>query len=154
MSTRGEKTVVVAVPLEDFWLTITDYTAYPRILEDVKTATIVERTGSEVVVSFTIKVLLKGFDYTLRMREEPPGPDGHASLTWSMVSSSTLAQNDGGWKLVKVSETSTQVTYWNELASKGFLPKSFINGLARIALPAMLKRWSAFAEERAKKNRG
>lgn len=151
MTTRGEKTVLVQVPLVDFWLTITDYLAYPKILDDVKTATIVERTEREAVVAFTIKVLLKGFDYTLRMREEPPGGDGaSAALTWTMVSSSTLAQNDGGWRLEKVDANTTRVTYWNELASKGFLPKSFINGLVRIALPSMLKRWTSFAESRAK----
>lgn len=152
MSTRGEKTVTVHVPLTDFWKTITDYTAYPKILDDVKTATVVERTGHEAVVAFTIKVLLKGFDYTLRMREEPPGPDADsAALSWSMVDSSTLSQNDGGWRLEKLDATSTRVTYWNELASKGFLPKSFINGLVRIALPTMLKRWTSFAEARAKR---
>lgn len=151
MTTRGEKTVLVQVPLVDFWLTITDYLAYPKILDDVKTATIVERTEREAVVAFTIKVLLKGFDYTLRMREEPPGEDGtSAALTWTMVSSSTLAQNDGGWRLEKVDASTTRVTYWNELASKGFLPKSFINGLVRIALPSMLKRWTSFAESRAR----
>lgn len=151
MTTRGEKTVLVQVPLVDFWQTITDYLAYPKILDDVKTATIVERTEREAVVAFTIKVLLKGFDYTLRMREEPPGPDGtSAGLSWTMVSSSTLAQNDGGWRLEKVDASTTRVTYWNELASKGFLPKSFINGLVRIALPSMLKRWTSFAESRAK----
>lgn len=151
MTTRGEKTVLVQVPLMDFWQTITDYLAYPKILDDVKTATLVERTEREAVVAFTIKVLLKGFDYTLRMREEPPGPDGaSAALTWTMVSSSTLAQNDGGWRLEKVDASTTRVTYWNELASKGFLPKSFINGLVRIALPSMLKRWTSFAEARAK----
>jgi ribosome-associated toxin RatA of RatAB toxin-antitoxin module len=152
MSTRGEKTVVVHVPLRDFWQTITDYTSYPQILDDVKTATIVERTEREAVVAFTIKVLLKGFDYTLRMREEPPdATNTSAALTWSMVSSSTLAQNDGGWRLEKADDHSTRVTYWNELASKGLLPKSFINGLVRIALPTMLKRWSSFAEARAKR---
>jgi hypothetical protein len=40
------------------------------------------------------------------------------------------------------------VTYWNEVASKGFLPKTFINTLVRIALPSMLKRWSDYAEAR------
>jgi len=155
MTTRGEKTILANVPLQAFWETITDYPAYPKIVDDVKTATIVERTTREAVVAFTIKVLLKGFDYTLRMREEPPaeatpGSGLVATLSWTLVSSGTLAQNDGGWRLEAVSPTETRVTYWNELASKGFLPKSFINGLARIALPTMMKRWSSFAEARAR----
>lgn len=153
MTTRGEKTVLVQVPIQVFWDTITDYTSYPAILDDVKTAVVVERNGPEAVVAFTIKVLLKSFDYTLRMREEAPSDSGgvSAALTWTMVSSNSLAQNDGGWRLEAVGPSETRVTYWNELASRGLLPKSFINGLARIALPSMLKRWSAFAEARARK---
>jgi len=145
MSTRGEKTIIAPVPIEAFWLTITDYLAYPKILDDIKGATIVERTGSVAVVAFQLKVLLKGFDYTLRMVEEGPN-----KLTWSLVSSNTLKQNDGGWLLEAVSPTETRVTYWNELAAKAFLPKSFINALARIALPTMLKRWTTYADARAK----
>ena len=143
MTTRGEKSILVPVPIDAFWATITDYRAYPEILEDVKTAEIISREGGVVVVTFTIKVFLKGFDYTLRMVEEAPN-----ALTWSLVSSNTLAQNDGGWRLEKVSETETRVTYWNQLAAKAWLPKSFINGLARIALPSMLKRWTTYAERR------
>lgn len=143
MSTRGEKTITVPVPIEAFYATITDYFAYPRIIDDIKSAEIVERNGNVVVVAFQLKVLLKGFDYTLRMVEEGP-----TKLTWSLVSSSTLKQNDGGWTLEALSPTETRVTYWNVLAAKSFLPKSFINALARIALPAMLKRWTTYAERR------
>jgi len=146
MTTRGEKTIIAPVPIEAFWATITDYVAYPQIIDDIKGAEIRERTGNVVVVAFQLRVLLKGFDYTLRMVEEGPN-----KLTWSLVSSSTLKQNDGGWTLEAVSPTETRVTYWNVLAAKSFLPKSFINGLARIALPSMLKRWTAYAERRATK---
>ncbi len=152
MSTRGEKTVIVNVPIDAFWATITDYLAYPRILEDVKTAEIVSREGHVTTVAFTIKVLLKGFDYTLRMVEELPAEGKPtANLTWTMVSSSALSQNDGGWRLEAAGPNATRVTYWNEVASKGFLPKTFINTLVRIALPSMLKRWSDYAEARAKR---
>lgn len=143
MSTRGEKTIIAPVPIEAFWATITDYLAYPKILDDIKGATIVERTNNVVIVAFQLRVLLKGFDYTLRMVEEAPN-----ALTWSLVSSSTLKQNDGGWRLEAISPTETKVTYWNECAAKAFLPKSFVNGLARIALPSMLKRWTSYAEKR------
>ncbi len=143
MTTRGEKTIVVPVPIEAFWATITDYLAYPRILDDIKSATIVERDANATVVAFELRVLLKSFDYTLRLVEQAP-----TTLTWSLVTSKTLAQNDGGWTLEAISPTETRVTYWNVLAAKSFLPKSFINALARIALPSMLKRWSRYAQER------
>jgi len=144
MTTRGERSMVAQVPLEVFFATITDYTAYPRILEDIKTAEVVTREGNVVVVAYTLKVLLKAFDYTLRMVEERPN-----ALSWSLVSSSSLKQNDGGWRLEALAPKLTRVTYWNELAARSFLPKSFINGLARIALPSMLRRWAAYAAERS-----
>ena len=143
--THGEKTVIVHVPIEAFFATITDYLAYPRILDDIKGASIVSREGNVVVVAFHLRVLLKSFDYTLRMVEEAP----HA-LTWTLVSSNTLAQNDGGWRLEATSPSETRVTYWNEVASKSFLPKAFVNGLARIALPSMLRKWAHYAEQRLK----
>ena len=143
MATRGEKTILVGVPLSVFWATITDYLAYPSILDDVTSAEIRERSGADVTVAFTIRVLLKGFDYTLRMREEAPH-----TLSWTLVSSATLAQNDGGWRLEAVSPTETRVTYWNEVAARAWIPKTFINALIRIALPSMLRRWQTHAEQR------
>ncbi len=145
MTTRGEKTIIAHVPIEAFFATITDYLAYPHIIDEIKGSEIVERNGNVVIVAFQLKVLLKGFDYTLRMVEEVP-----TKLTWSLVSSSSLKQNDGGWTLEAISPTETRVTYWNELAAKSFLPKSFINALARITLPTVLRRWSAYAAQRAK----
>ena len=144
MSSRGEKTITVPVPIEAFWATITDYLAYPEILDDIQSAEIVEREANVAVVSFQLKVLLKRFDYVLRLTEEAP-----TRLSWTLVSSKSLAQNDGGWELEAVSPNETRVTYWNELAARSFLPKSFINGLARIALPSMMKRWSRYAQQRA-----
>jgi len=142
--TRGDKTIVAPVPIDAFFATITDYLAYPRVLDDIKSAEIVSRGERVAVVSFHLRVLLKSFDYTLRLVEEPP----HA-LTWTLVSSNSLSQNDGGWRLEAISPTQTRVTYWNEVASKSFLPKAFVNGLARIALPSMLKKWAHHAELRA-----
>lgn len=153
MTTRGEKSILVPVPIDAFWATITDYRAYPQILDDIKSAEIIERAPGVAVVAFQLRVLLKGFDYTLRMVEHPPaaltpGTPARATLTWTLVHSKTLKQNNGGWELEAASPTETRVTYWNELAARAFLPKSFINALARIALPSMMKRWSAYAEAR------
>ncbi|MCC6620002.1 MAG: SRPBCC family protein [Deltaproteobacteria bacterium] len=141
----AEKSTVAKVPIEVFFATITDYLAYPEILDDIQTASVVSREGHVTTVAFTLKVLFRTFDYTLRMVEEPP-TGGMAKLTWSLVSSGTLAQNDGGWRLEALSPTETKVTYWNELAARSWLPKTFINGLARIVLPKMLKRWAHYAE--------
>jgi len=142
---QAEKSTVAKVPIEAFFATITDYLAYPQILDDIQTSSIVSREGHVVTVAFTLKVLFRTFDYTLRMVEEPPA-DGVARLTWSLVSSSTLKQNDGGWRLEALSPTETKVTYWNELGARSWLPKAFINALARIVLPKMLRRWAQYAE--------
>lgn len=142
MASRGKKSIEVPVPIEAFWATITDYLAYPQILDEIKTSRIVERDAGGAVVAFEIRVLFKRFDYVLRLTEEAP-----TRLSWSLESSSTLAQNDGGWELEALGPELTRVTYWNELAARSFLPKSFINALARIALPSMLRRWSRYAQQ-------
>ncbi len=138
---QAEKTIDVNVPLAFFYDIICDFEAYPTFSKDVETAVIEERDGDNVTALFTVKVLRRRFDYRLAFVLA-----SDTEVSWTLVDSSTLAQNDGGWRLEAIDAQTTRVTYWNELAAKLFLPKTFINGVVKLALPNMLKQWRRHAE--------
>ncbi len=142
MSHAARKTIVANVPIADFYATVVDYLAYPQITDEVKSARIVSREGNVVLVTFTAKVLLKSFDYTVRMVEDP----ANYTMSWTLVSSSTLTENRGSWKLEAMSDTQTRVTYENALGAKLWIPSSFINSLSSVVLPKVLRRWSEYTE--------
>lgn len=137
----GSKTAIAHVPIDFFWSIITDYERYPQIVDDVRKARIVERRAGETVATFTAKVFLKSFDYTIRLVEDKP-----RKLTWSLVESGSFTANDGGWELEAVGPNETKVHYWMSLQTKLWLPKSFVSAAANLALPSVLKRWIAFSE--------
>ncbi|MFO0745977.1 MAG: SRPBCC family protein [Myxococcota bacterium] len=141
MSHDAEKSIIAPVPIDDFYQTVVDYLAYPHITDEVKSAHIVSRDGPVSIVHFTAKIMFRSFDYTLRMVEDRPH-----GMSWTFVSSNTLTENRGWWKLEAISPHETKVTYWNELGARSWLPNGFINALARVVLPRVLRRWSAYAQ--------
>ncbi len=142
MSHAARKTIVANVPIADFYATVVDYLAYPQITDEVKSARIVSREGNVVIVTFTAKVLMKTFDYTVRMVEDR----ANFGMSWTLVSSSSLTVNRGSWALEAVSDTQTRVSYENELGAKLWIPNSFITSLSSVVLPKMLRRWTEYAE--------
>jgi coenzyme Q-binding protein COQ10 len=139
----GTRTTTIAVPVEFFWGLITDYERYPEMLDEMKHVRVLSRTDREVVVAFTVKVLLKSFNYTLKLVEERPN-----RLTWSLVESDTLSVSNGGWELEALGPTTTRANYRAELRAKMWLPKAFLNALTNLSLPSMLRHWSRYAEAR------
>lgn len=135
------KTIIVPVPMSDFYRTVTDYLAYPDITDEVKSARIISREGPVSIVEFTAKVMFRSFDYRLRMVEEAPN-----KMAWTFISSNTLTQNRGSWVLEALSPNETRVTYSNELGAKAWIPDSFINALAGVVLPRVLKKWAVYAQ--------
>ncbi len=141
MTHSARKSIVAQVPIADFYATVVDYLAYPQITDEVKSARIESRQGNIVIVTFTAKVLMKGFDYTVRMQEDP----ANYGMSWTFVSSNTLTENRGSWQLEALSETETRVTYENALGAKLWIPNSFITTLSGVVLPKVLRRWSDYA---------
>jgi coenzyme Q-binding protein COQ10 len=138
---KAEKSVEMAVPLQFFYDMITDYPRYPDFVREVKTSEALETVGNVTKVAFTLRVLTRPFDYVLEMTAEPG-----VGLSWTLVESKTLKQNDGGWTLEALDDASVRVTYWNDLAALAWIPKRFINALIRVSLPAMLRHWKKLAE--------
>ena len=147
MSHAAQKTIVAHVPIADFYATIVDYHAYPQITDEVKSVRTVSRDGDVAVVAYTARIMLKSFEYTLRMDERP---DEHR-MSWTLVSSSTLTINRGSWRLEALSADRTRVHYENELGARIWVPNSFITALSGVVLPKMLRRWAEYAEAQVRR---
>jgi ribosome-associated toxin RatA of RatAB toxin-antitoxin module len=135
-----QHTIVAEVPMADFFRTITDYAAYPAISDEVRTAKVLSRDGNTSVVAFTSKIMLKSFDYTLRMVEHP---ERHG-MSWTLVNSSVLTENRGGWSLEALSKNETRITYEVELGARVWVPSSFINSLSGLVLPKVMRRFAEY----------
>jgi ribosome-associated toxin RatA of RatAB toxin-antitoxin module len=139
----GSRSTTIAVPIDFFWGLITDYARYPEMLDEMKDVRVLSRSGNEVTVAFSARVMLKSFTYTLRLVEERPN-----RLSWSLIESDTLSVSNGGWVLEALGPTTTRAHYTAELRAKIWLPKAFLNALTTLSLPAMLRHWSRYAEAR------
>jgi ribosome-associated toxin RatA of RatAB toxin-antitoxin module len=137
-----QHTIIAEVPVADFYRTITDYGAYPAISDEVKSARVISRDGHSAVVAFTSKIMMKGFDYTLRMTEDP---ERHR-MSWTLVNSSVLTENRGGWTLEALSATETRITYEVALGARVWVPSSFINSLSGLVLPKVMKRFAEYTQ--------
>jgi coenzyme Q-binding protein COQ10 len=142
----GSKSAIANVPIDFFWSLISDYERYPDIVEDVRTAKVIERRGADVIATFTARVFLKSFGYTIRLTEDKP-----RRLTWTLVQSDSFVANDGGWELEAIGPEQTRINYWMSIKSNLWLPKTFVNAAARLALPSVLKRWCDYAENEWRK---
>lgn len=141
----ARKTIVAPVNIADFYATVVDYLAYPAITDEVKSARVLSREGDVAIVHFTARVMLKSFDYTLRMVEDP----ARYTMSWSLVSSSTLTDNRGRWTLEALGPAETRVTYENALGTKLWIPNSFVTSLSGAVLPKVLRRWTDYAQAQA-----
>ena len=137
----ARKTIVAPVPIADFYAAVVDYLAYPAITDEVKSARVLSREGPVAIVHFTARVLLKSFDYTLRMVEDPE----RFTMSWSLVSSSSLSDNRGAWTLEALSPSETRVTYENALGTRLWIPNSFVTSLSGAVLPKVMRRFTEYA---------
>ena len=63
----GEMTIDIAAPPEAVFPVLTDYEKYPEILQNMESATVLQRAAAHVDAQFTLN-LIRRVTYTLRMR--------------------------------------------------------------------------------------
>jgi coenzyme Q-binding protein COQ10 len=138
----AEQQVVIDAPVERVFATIIDYERYPEFLPDIKQVHVLERHDGLAVVRFELELIMR-VSYTLRLSEEPP-----YRLSWTLEQAKMLAENNGGWTLVREGEK-TRATYALEVKLRGLIPKSVSTRLLGTTLPETLDRFKARAEGRS-----
>ncbi|MBT3234380.1 MAG: hypothetical protein HN353_00345 [Bdellovibrionales bacterium] len=130
-----ERTEIFDIPLDKFYQVIADYESYPEFVDGVSATKIVERSGSETVVEYSLN-LIKKFSYTLKLTEDKPN-----GLSWELIKGDIFKFNSGSWQLKALDDGRTEVSYRLEVEFKGFAPKMVVNKLVSHNLPAMMQSY-------------
>ena len=137
----AEKSIIVNTSPEVLYDVIADYEKYPEFLKDISAVRVIERSPQASVVEFTVN-LIKKVDYTIRLTGERP-----RSVSWTLVKSSILKANNGGWTLEDLGGGRTKATYRLELQVSMFVPGRIADSLTGSTLPATLEAFKARAEQ-------
>ena len=96
-------------------------------------AEILSINGNTVEVRFTLN-LIKRVQYTLKLTGTP-----NTALDWTLVESSIMKSNIGGWKLKDLGDGRTEATYSVDVVpSTRLIPRRVISMLTEQSLPATL----------------
>ena len=137
---RGERTIVVNVPPEHMFDVVADYERYPEFGSGILEATVEERSGQVLVVSFAVKVV-KLIEYTLRLVHDRP-----QRIDWTLVRGNLMKSNVGGWQFNPLSGARTEVRYSCEIGMGALVPRAVTVALVDISLPKMLSEFKTRAE--------
>lgn len=144
---RADHTVAIAAPLAQVLAVITEFEQYPEFLPAVRHARVVGQEGAAWEVSFSVQ-LARRLDFTLRILQHVPAPDGTVRLSWSLVQGALMAC-DGGWTLRPREDGGTDATWETEVLVQAFVPQVLVNTLRRWDLPELLEAFRRRAEPAA-----
>ena len=130
-------------PIENVYHVITDYKSYPEFVEGVSDVNVIEQTEDGALGEYSLN-LIKNFKYRLKLKHIV-----NQSVIWELDSGDLFKINRGSWKLKKLSDNETEVTYEVEIAVKGFIPGSgrIIKKLTEVNLPSMMDAYEKRAQE-------
>lgn len=146
----ASRSIVINVPAEHLFDTITDYESYPDFIPETLAVEVLEKKkkkdGSRVVeAKFDIKVI-KQVGYTLRLTEVP-----NERVTWELVEGRIFKSNNGGWELKPAGKGKTEATYSVDITIGLLVPQAITNMLVGSSLPKMLEQMKERAESTYKK---
>ena len=145
----ASRSIVINVPAEHLFKTITDYESYPEFIPETLGVEIVKQSKKKdtrvVDVKFDIKVI-KQIDYTLRLTEEP-----NEKITWELVEGRIFKSNNGSWELKSAGKGKTEATYTVDITIGLLVPQAITNMLVGSSLPKMLEQMKERAEGTYKK---
>ena len=137
----AEKTIIINAPASVLYKVITDYEKYSEFLPEVSKVEIVSRTGNVVRAKYTVK-LIKTITYVIDLTEIE-----NSSVKWTLVESSIMKSNVGGWTIRDLGDGRCEATYGLDVALKGvFVPASIRTKMTEGTLPSTLEAFKRRAE--------
>jgi ribosome-associated toxin RatA of RatAB toxin-antitoxin module len=127
-------------PVETVFKVLSDYNNYPKVLSDVKRASILESGPDKKLVEFEINVI-KTFRYQLWLFEKPS-----EELSWRFHSGELFKENTGSWKLKSLGDGRTHVDYTITAKFGVFVPGMIEKKLIEVNLPTMMKSFRSAIE--------
>ena len=137
----AEKTIIIDAPISVLYQVITDYEKYSEFLPEVSKVEVISRTGNVVRAKYTVK-LIKTISYVIDLTEIE-----NSSVKWTLVESSIMKSNIGGWTLRDLGDGRCEATYGLDVALKGvFVPGSIRTKMTEGTLPSTLEAFKRRAE--------
>src|ERR1039457_5579343 len=127
-------------PIEKVFKVISDYSSYPKFLNDVKRVSIIDDKGDKKLVEFELQ-MMKSFRYQLWLTEKH-----NEEVSWKFHTGDVFKENSGHWRLKDLGDGKTEVHY--EISAKfGLLVPGMIEKkLIEVNLPSMMRVYKERAE--------
>lgn len=140
---KANRTETYDVPAEKFYQAVTDYNAYTKFVDGMKSVSIEKESADGAVVKFTLS-LIKEISYTINLKHVP-----NKEVSWTLVTGDMMKSNNGKWTLKDLGNGKTEVTYDLEIEFKGFLPGLGMieKTLVTTNLPMTMKAFAKRAQE-------
>ncbi len=149
---RASASVLVAAPLAVVRDVVMDFEAYPSFLETTTRAQVLREGRGAWEVRFWLR-LVRELRYTLELLERPGSAPGAVRIEWTLVEGAFRA-NDGSWELIPEGPGSTRANYEVDLKLGMYVPRSILNTLLEVSLPANLEAFRSRAEAIARAGSG
>lgn len=137
---------VFNVSAESFYNALTDYESYAKLLGEVDSIEVLEKSESTARIRYNIQIVKK-ISYTLKMDQNRP-----KSLKWELESGDLFKKNEGSWTIEDLGDHRCRVTYQLDVGLKIFAPKTITNKLVAVNLPRMMQSFYKHALDLEKKN--
>lgn len=129
------ESIVINASQEKVFKVISDFESYPEFLPEIEEVQIEKKTAKQVIAKFTLN-LMKRISYRMKMKINKP--DG---ISWELIDGDILTQNNGSWKLKKISTRKTEAIYSIDVKFGSFVPSFISNMLINNTLPQMLENF-------------
>lgn len=141
---QADYSTEVGVDADRFYKVVLDYPSYPRFVEGMKSAEILETNEQKTRVRYRLSMMGKEFTYVLDHVSTPT----NRGLSWTLVESDFFSKNTGSWKIEAGSGAArAQVTYALDVEFKISIPGFMLKGLVKGSLPGMVRGFEARAKE-------
>jgi ribosome-associated toxin RatA of RatAB toxin-antitoxin module len=129
---------VLSCSAEQLKKAITDYEGYPKHLEGLKYARIVEDKGAEKRVEFELEII-KVFRYTLLLKESG------WNVSWQLADGDLFKKNTGQWTLKPMGADKVEANYVIDIELKMFVPSMLSKKIAGANLPSTFRQFEQWA---------
>lgn len=120
---------------EKFFSVVTDYSSYPKFLQEVKGMSVIQSEGNRKLVEYSVH-MMKSFKYQLWMTETP-----NSQVSWEFAGGDLFKSSKGYWKIEAHGSNQTKATYHVDVTFNLLVPGPIAKALVNVNLPTMMKAY-------------
>lgn len=130
---EASRSIIINASQEKVFDVISDFESYPEFLPEMKKVKVEKAGKKEITAAFTLN-LIKEINYRLKLKLTKP-----TSVSWKLIDGNLMSENNGSWKLKKISARKTEAQYKIEVKFGTLVPGFISTMLVGSSLPKMLE---------------